>query len=424
MSSPFAAACTTLEGLLSGEARTAIVASVGRPSSGRKAFQRLRESLRAHEFEADGHVISLADAVRTCDRRTRQDGLHVLHDWDGRADHINEQMIPVEVCDLVASRRGDAPTDPFALAVLLDYYLLHVLGLLSMRLWDEGTPDENLDRLEDLLARLQGSGGSRERFVSGAATLLLLATSHYERGERGYDRLLAQVRLLDLRHRVAIALGHAAALGCHLRFGFEATYGHDIGRMRDDNVADYPWLSFALATLMDEFDRMAADEDAGARRALIAEALLNGLACDPRAMFGATPACLAGCDAERQRFATTFARHRETLLQGFAGQAPTADAYTPLAFFFNFSQNVVKGRIVDTLLRGVRWTPTLDDLFTGLGSVPPSSDRAALATTLMAYARANPDRIRGRLMPVIVYDPLAGRRAWRNCLDVLRGVFP
>jgi hypothetical protein len=27
----------------------------------------------------------------------------------------------------------------------------------------------------------------------------------------------------------------------------------------------------------------------------------------------------------------------------------------------------------------------------------------------MGYARANPDRIRGRLMPVIVYDPQAGR---------------
>jgi hypothetical protein len=30
----------------------------------------------------------------------------------------------------------------------------------------------------------------------------------------------------------------------------------------------------------------------------------------------------------------------------------------------------------------------------------------------MAYARSNPDRIRGQLMPVIVYDPEAGRRAF------------
>ena len=30
----------------------------------------------------------------------------------------------------------------------------------------------------------------------------------------------------------------------------------------------------------------------------------------------------------------------------------------------------------------------------------------------MAYARANPHRIRGRLMPVIVYDPGTGREAF------------
>ena len=44
-------------------------------------------------------------------------------------------------------------------------------------------------------------------------------------------------------------------MGSHLRFGFEATYGRDTVVMRDDNVADYPWLCFALATLMREYAR-------------------------------------------------------------------------------------------------------------------------------------------------------------------------
>ena len=35
-----------------------------------------------------------------------------------------------------------------------------------------------------------------------------------------------------------------------------------------------------------------------------------------------------------------------------------------------------------------------------------------LAVTLMAYARAHPDTIRGRPMPVIVYDPSTGRDAF------------
>ena len=42
-----------------------------------------------------------------------------------------------------------------------------------------------------------------------------------------------------------------------------------------------------------------------------------------------------------------------------------------------------------------------------------------LATTLMGYARSNPDRIRGRLMPVIVYDPQSGRRAFTIAMEKL-----
>jgi hypothetical protein len=37
----------------------------------------------------------------------------------------------------------------------------------------------------------------------------------------------------------------------------------------------------------------------------------------------------------------------------------------------------------------------------------------------MAYARSNPDRIRGRLMPVIVYDLQAGRRAYSVAMEKL-----
>ncbi len=39
----------------------------------------------------------------------------------------------------------------------------------------------------------------------------------------------------------------------------------------------------------------------------------------------------------------------------------------------------------------------------------------------MAYARSNPDRIRGRLMPVIVYDPESGHRAFALAMRKMRG---
>ena len=46
--------------------------------------------------------------------------------------------------------------------------------------------------------------------------------------------------------------------------------------------------------------------------------------------------------------------------------------------------------------------------------------KTKLATTLMTYARANPDTIRGRLMPAIVYDPQTGRQAFAAALRQLR----
>jgi hypothetical protein len=50
-----------------------------------------------------------------------------------------------------------------------------------------------------------------------------------------------------------------------------------------------------------------------------------------------------------------------------------------------------------------------------------SRAKTKLATTLMAYAKAHPDRIRGQLLPVIVYDPPAGRRNYSLALrDVLQ----
>ena len=47
-----------------------------------------------------------------------------------------------------------------------------------------------------------------------------------------------------------------------------------------------------------------------------------------------------------------------------------------------------------------------------IGAGSSADERRRLATTLMGYARTHPDRIRGKLMPVIVYDPVAGRQAF------------
>lgn len=417
----FASVCDTLEEALSGPFRADVVRELSTSSTIGAAFRRLRDAMRSDVWAFGDANLTLAVAVREYDRKTRDQGFHALHDWDGVAAHVNIDTIPVDVLDYIAGQRADDRFDPAAPAILIDYYFMHVLSLLTLRVWDEGDADANLDRVDALLRLLQGPGGSGQRFCDDAESLLLIATAHYEREEWGYDLLLARVRTLNQKHRARIALGHGAAIGCHLRFGFEATYGRDTSLMRNDNVADYPWLCFSLATLMDEYH--LAREGGGAvldRRALV-ESMLNGMTADPRAFVGAGLSSLAAHEVERARFRERFLTYESDLVSEFEAFQPRAEAYSPLSFFFNFSHNVMKGQIVDSLLWSLPWPVGLNDLFTGeRRDEDPNRSREKLARTLTAYARTNPHRIRGRLMPVIVYDPEAGYRAFRLALRRLR----
>ena len=414
-------ACALLESALAGSFRRDIVTEVSKAPTMGVALARLREAMRAHAWTVRGRIVDLARFVAPYDARTRADGFHALNDWDGIADSVNADIIPVDVLSYVIARRGGDAVEPSVVATLLDYYFFHLLTLVSLRIWDGGDANAHLDRIDALLRLLQGADGSGQPFAARAETLLLVATSHFELVERGYAALLARVRTLDRRRQLAVALAHASSIGSHLRFGFEATYGRDTAATRQDNAADYPWLCHALATVMEEYVRLHDAGAEGPERSTAVEALINGLSPDARAFVGDAPASLAASEAERSAFRTRFLDHRAGLLEEFEAHRPSAKTYSPLSFFFNFSHNVLKGTIVDALLRDSVWTLTFDDLLT---AVPADSDRnalkAALAGTLMAYARANPHRIRGRLMPVIVYDPDAGRRAFGVAMRKLR----
>jgi hypothetical protein len=400
----FDRACDLVEAALAGDERRRVVAALCARHAPSEALARVANALGTNLRELDSRYAAIDGLVSRLDARTRRDGFHVLHDWDGNTGRVNPETIAVDVAAFAADRRGDEPGHAIAAAIVVDYHYLNLLALLSLRVWDEGDPNANLDRVGVLLAALQADG-SGHRFASRAATLLLIATAHYEPNESGYDGLLDRVRVLDRRHRLAVAIDHAVAMGCHLRFGFEASYGRDVGVMRADNAADYPWLHFAANTLLDEYS--PADE-------AIAEALINGLCPDPSSLLASG------------EFVERFRPHRAALVEAFERFRPDENAYSPLAFFFNFSHNVVKGLVVDAVLRARPWPVALNDLLT---SRPPDGgghDGAAgssakdAATTLMGYARRNPARIRGRLTPAIVYDPATGRHAFGATMRRLR----
>jgi hypothetical protein len=412
--------CNDLDEILGGTARQTLVDEAAGAGSLADALRQLRTGMREHLWTVGERTFEFARGIEKLDRKTRQIGFHVMNDWDGIADRVNDDIIPVDVLHYLIERRGDDPADRHLLAILLDYYFMHLLALLSVRLWEEGDPDANLDRVGHLLQLLQGAQGSGQPFASDAETLLLIATSHYEMYERGYAVLLEQVRTLNARHQTNIALGHAASMGCHLRFGFEATYGRDTINMRDDNVADYPWLLYALNTLMQQYVQIREGRTADASLDVLIEALINGLSGDARAFVGKPPSSLAKFEGEREQFRSAFHAYKADLLAAFEAYRPTEQAYSPLSFFFNFSHNVVKGTTIDALLERRPWPLTFNDLLTARAEPDSNAKKESLARTLMDYARANPQTIRGRLMPVIVYDPGKGRQAFAVALRKMR----
>ena len=145
------------------------------------------------------------------------------------------------------------------------------------------------------------------------------------------------------------------------------------------------------------------------------------MSADARAFVGQLPSSLSGSEADRGAFRELFLRHRDALMAIFERFKPVVESYSPLSFFFNFSHNVLKGTVVDALLRGRAWPLTFDDLLTELSrNVEEAALKQELAVTLMGYARASPDTIRGRPMPVIVYDPSTGRDAFAVTMRKIR----
>ena len=416
----FDSACRALGDVLDTPARRRLCDDLSAAATLAQATGRLRLAMRTHVWPAGGERIRLQPIVDAFDRRTRAEGFHALHDWDGVADRVNRASIPLDVLDFIARQRGGEPADRATIAILIDYYFVYLLALLSLRVWDDGDAGANLDRLDALLASLHGPEGSGQRFVDDAATLILLATSHYELDERGFGPLLARVRTLPGRQQLCVALGHAPAMGCHLRFGFAATYGRSLDAMRADNAADYPWLAFSLLVTLREYARCREQGDGAAGREPLVEALVNGLSADPPAFLGASRHAAAWpSDADAGEFATLLSGHCAALADDGA-RLRLADGYSPLAFFFNFSQNVLKGMVIDSLLWGEPSPLGLNAMLRG-GSGAAGTARLKMAAALERYARTRPHQIRGRMLPVIVYDPAAGRRAWASVIDGLRG---
>ena len=113
----FVEACAVIEAALGGGARRQIVAEVSGSRHFRTALVRLRDSMRSNVWKAGTAEFPLGRIVRAFDSLTRRDGFHVMHDWDGIADRVNEDTIPVDVLNYLAEQRGGGETDAAVLSM-------------------------------------------------------------------------------------------------------------------------------------------------------------------------------------------------------------------------------------------------------------------------------------------------------------------
>ena len=422
--------------------------------------------MRSHIFRGRFAPLVLDGFVRDFDLRTREDGFHVLHSWNHVEHQFTRENTPVLMLDRFTDEWPAGQATPRVQALLLDHYFFYVLGLMAMRAWDEGDPNENLDRVTGLLRHLQGSAGSGHQFVERAETLLLMAISHFHPDETAYPRLLEKIRTLDRAHRVHFALAEATILGSHLRWGFSVLYRRDLGRMRGDNMGDYPWLLFSLATLMEEYVRLrdgdahednAGDAPGGAgdsrdaddrldRRQRVLEGIIDGLTPDPWAFVDAPPESLRPYAKEHAGLREALAEYRDDLLEEFERLRPTREAYSPLSFHCNFPHNAIMAKVsiqladentpnlpMDAMFtRGGKWQasergpasesgPSSEsDPASESGSASTSNHPEGLARALMAYSGERPERLGRRGARLIIYDPNVGLRYYRMALQSMR----
>jgi hypothetical protein len=424
---PSEVAADVLETILNGPFREAFVdEALARGGIG-PGLAHLRGAMQAHGFLADGQRFELRELVDRMDRRTRSEGFRALHSWNFRELEFSKENTPVILLDYFADIGMVEGTDRKVLQILMDYYFLHLLILCTLRAWDSEDPVAYLDRVDRLIEMLQGPAGSGHLFVEHAETLLILGLSQFHPEEAAYDRLVEKVWALDsAERRIRFAALGTAVLAPHLRWGFGVMYRRDVGRMRDDNVGDYPWLLTAVLELMRAYDRMierGADAD---ERFPIVEAAMNGLTPDPWAFFEKAPLALHGYAEQVEEFRTLFRKHQTSLMEDFELVRPTSSRYSPLDLHFNFPHNAMVAKVLIALHQGSDLNLPLDALFRSPGEEDAEADRmtADFADILMNYSGVNPEGYDQHGAMFVVHDPKAGLRHFNMVLSTIRKNMP
>ena len=405
----FQTACTVLESLLAGDFRNQFIGGLMESDGSVKAMKKLRSSMVLHSFHTASSKFSLANVVKKLDDMTRDEGFEIFHSWSHSEHSFSSESTPVLLIDHFSRMKKEDQDIRTCLSLLLDVYFFHVVALCSMRAWDGGRPQEDFNKVTELLNLLQGPRGSGHQFVGDAETLLVIAVSQYHPIDQAYDELIERIWKLDNRLQLKFSLISSAVLGGHLRWGSRAMYSRDVVKMRADNVGDYPWLLYSLSTLMEEYVRLRKCGAGNGDRQEVVKGLLNGLGPDPWAFFQTPPPTALRSHADRHtELIELFRKYVQELTLDFVACQPSGDIYSPLAFHFNFPHNIMNAILMICLSEGTVEGLSLNDLLVGPED-PITVDRSIeLVEKLMVFAGGSRDRVGPQGAKLIIYDPHVG----------------
>src|SRR5262245_16181179 len=116
----FVNASQFLESILNGPSRHGIIDELSTLTDYQEALHRLRTWMRTNQFKFGSSSLNLDRVIKALDTRTRLDGFHALNDWDGKADKLNEDIIPVDLINFFLTASSRPPYPAIGLAIFLD----------------------------------------------------------------------------------------------------------------------------------------------------------------------------------------------------------------------------------------------------------------------------------------------------------------
>jgi len=287
---------------------------------------------------------------------------------------------------------------------LFNLYVIRLLALLIMRLWDAGSSSAP-DRVEDRLSQVQGlldqlwsaTPADQPVLVRDARWLIPLAQSPTTDELAGYFEVAKQVaETLSEENQIEIQRAGVRMAGGHLRSqlrhlsvqkGLSLNENSLVLSTRRSNALDFALLIQGLVRLLEAYEHAGASGD-DQKRLELADAICQGISPDPELFvnrldllgpYSMIEHLFITTDDDGRVVYTPMGRRHVRLLEEYEGRIrrlskrlyedcqhfrPVEGAYSPYGVLYGFSFNLIEHMTLKSLRPDAATHFSLEDVFT------------------------------------------------------------